>query len=347
MIGTQWTTGRSGPAVALVAALALASLASLTGCGAGGGAGHGPGRGPRPDAGHAARLAAAPAVEPTTAQARTLARAEQILISRCMVGRGFAYAVTGTAPESEERRVFPYAVDDVEWARAHGYGGRADRADAEARLADPNQRYFRGLSPARRAAARTALMGASPVGLSATTPTGMTLTASAEGCTAGAQRELYGDLPGWFRVKVITMNLRPVRESLVHEDPKYARAVGAWAACMREAGRPYASPDASRQAAATLTEGLPADRAEATETALAVTEATCATGTELARVSRALDRAHGEEVRSRFRDEIALRQRFQNAALPTAERVVRQYPDEDGPSGRSGAPSDTSGENHG
>ncbi|MFD8985643.1 hypothetical protein, partial [Streptomyces sp. NPDC059564] len=245
-----------------------------------------------------------------------------VLISRFMADRGCRYALTEPPRAAREQRSFPYGVDDVEWARAHGYGGRADRAGAEAREADPNQRYFHRLTARGRAAARTALMGASPVGLSATAPTGMTLTASPDGCIAQAQRSLYGDLAAWFRVKVVTMNLRPVQEGKVREDPRYTEAVGAWAACMRAAGRPYDSPDASRAAAAALAEELPPDRADAAETALAVTEATCATSTALSRVSQALDHTYGDEVRARHQDDIDLRRRLQNAALPKAERVV-------------------------
>ncbi|MFJ9077454.1 hypothetical protein ACIRO3_19765 [Streptomyces sp. NPDC102278] len=273
-----------------------------------------------------------PAREPSAAQSRLLERAEQILISECMAGRGFVYAVTEPVREGEAQRTFPYGVDDVDWARAHGYGGRDERAAAEARRADPNQRYFARLPAPRRAAARTALMGASPVGLTATTPTGMTLTAGSEGCMADAQRALYGDLPGWFRVKVVTMNLRPVREARVREDARWTEAVGQWSACMRAAGRPYATPADSRRAAVEATAGVPPERADETETALAVTEATCATGTSLARVSRTLDRAHGEEVRAQHQAEIDLRRRFQNDALPKAERVVARHTHREGDS---------------
>ncbi|MER6215492.1 hypothetical protein ABT213_15660 [Streptomyces sp. NPDC001674] len=290
-------------------AAALAAAVALAGCGGTG----------------APERAGASGAEPDAGQVRVLARAEQILISRCMAARGFAYAVTEPVREEGAARSFPYGLDDVEWARAHGYGGRAERAAAEARAADPNQRYFHRLAARDRAAARTALMGASPTGLSATSPTGMTLTASTEGCIAHAQRSLYGDLAAWFRAKVVAMNLRPAQEERVRRDPRFVEAVGRWAACMKEAGRPYASPAASRQAAAALTEGLAPDRADAAETALAVTEATCATSTPLGQVSQALDRAYGEEVRARHRADITLGHRLQNAALPLAERVVSQY----------------------
>ncbi|MEV6955844.1 hypothetical protein [Streptomyces sp. NPDC051183] len=285
-------------AVATAAALVAAVL--LAGCGAS--------AAPRPQG---------PVREPSAAETRLLERAEQILISGCMRERGFPYAVTEAPAGDAAGRSFPYAVDDVEWARVHGYGGRDEKRLAEARRADPNQKYFHRLSERQRAAARTALMGRSPVGLSAEAPTGMTLTASTEGCIAQAQRTLYGDLAGWFRAKVVTMNLRPVRETRVREDRRYADAVREWAGCMRAAGRPYATPADSRQAAAGL--------AEAAGTELAVVEATCATGTSLARVSQALDLTYGEQVRARHQDEITLGRRLQNDALPTAERVVARH----------------------
>ncbi|MFF9088476.1 hypothetical protein ACF1BE_19015 [Streptomyces sp. NPDC014991] len=292
-------------------AAGLAAVLLLGGCGAATG---GPAPGPGP---------AGSSREPGPRESRVLARAEQVLISRCMAARGFRYEVTAVAGTSGEgARSFPYVIDDVAWARAHGYGGRQERLRAEARRADPNQRYFHGLPPAARAAARTALMGSSPVGLSVRAPTRMTITASTEGCIADAERTLYGDLEGWFRVKVITINLRPVRETRVRRDRRYVAAVGQWAACMRAAGRPYAGPDESRQAAARYRERLPASEADAAGTALAVIEATCATGTPLARVSRALDRSYGDRLRAQYREELVARWRFQNAALPMARRLA-------------------------
>ncbi|WP_308282355.1 helix-turn-helix domain-containing protein [Streptomyces lichenis] len=98
-------------------------------------------------------------------------------------------------------------------------------------------------------------------------PTGVTITASAEGCIADAERTLHGDLPDWFRVKVITTNLRPVRKVRVRQDRRYTEAVRQWAACMRAAGRLYGSPEESRRAAVLLHERLPVAEADAAETA--------------------------------------------------------------------------------
>ncbi|MFJ8935024.1 hypothetical protein ACIRL0_04805 [Streptomyces sp. NPDC102365] len=298
-----------------IAATGLAAALLLAGCGT------------ATDAQPSRLHPTAPSREPSAKESRLLDRAEQVLISRCMKARGFRYEVTDVIGASGEgARSFPYAVDDVAWARAHGYGGREERLRAAAQQADPNQRYFHRLSPSARVAARTALTGPSPVGLSVKAPTGMTITASTKGCIADAERTLYADLDDWFRVKVITMNLRPVRETRVHKERRYTDAVRKWAACMRQAGRPYTSPDESRQAAARYAENMPAAEADAAETALAVTEATCATSTPLARVSKALDRSHGEQLRTRYREELAERWRFQNAALPMARRLAPPSP---------------------
>ncbi|MFD3518462.1 hypothetical protein [Streptomyces sp. NPDC058657] len=258
---------------------------------------------------------------------RILARAEQVLISRCMAARGFRYEVTEAVPGSASgTRSFPYAITDVAWARTHGYGGKEERKVAKAIQADPNQRYLRGLSPSARTAAGTALMGASAEGLSVKVPNGMTITASTEGCIADAERNLYGDLSNWFRVKVITMNLRPVREERVRQDRRYAAAVRQWATCMRAAGRPYKNPDEARQEVVRYRERLPVAKADVAETALAVAEATCVTSTRLAGVIRALDHSYSRQIRARYRQELDERWRLENAALSRARRTASFAP---------------------
>ncbi|MBW1601410.1 hypothetical protein JJV70_04670 [Streptomyces sp. JJ66] len=280
----------------------------------------------------------AAATEPTAEQTRLLDRAEQVLISECMTEHGFAYDVT--EPPDTQARSFPYVVDDIAWAREHGYGGAEERRLERVREADPNQRRLRSLPADRQEAARATLIGASPVGLSAKAPTGTTITASDQGCVASAQRALYGDLAAWFRVKVITMNLRPLRETQVREDARYTRAVERWAACMREAGRPYPTPDHTRRAAADFAARLPAKEADAAAASLAAAEAACATSTGLARVAQDLDRSYREELRTEYRDELQLRWRFQNDALPRARRVTAPH------TATSTAHKDTSGGSH-
>ncbi|WP_406186642.1 hypothetical protein [Streptomyces sp. NBC_01006] len=95
---------------------------------------------------------------------------------------------------------------------------------------------------------------------------------------------------------------------------------------MREAGRPYAGPDASRQAAARFGESMPPAEADVAEAELAVVEATCAAGTPLALVSQALDHTYGEQLRAQHQEEIALKWRLQNGALPMARQVQHGTP---------------------
>ncbi|KAA6212260.1 hypothetical protein CP973_22745 [Streptomyces albofaciens JCM 4342] len=252
-----------------------------------------------------------------------LERAELLLVQRCMRARGIPYSVAAPVPDSWQRS-FPYVVDEADWARRYGYGAPLQRRLQALKEADPNQRYFTRLSADGRATARSALMGPAPVGLSATTPTGVTITASTQGCLAHAQRALYGDLGAWFRAKVITMNLQPLYVAQVRADPRYAAAVRQWSACMRTQGHPYATPAASRKAAVTSTRRLPVAQADARQARIAVAEAHCATTTSLSRTVRDLDRHYSDQVRVRYRKEITVRHTLQHAALATARRLVTE-----------------------
>ncbi len=81
----------------------------------------------------------------TAADEATLDHAEQLLISHCMQQQGFTF-VPGRIRSAVDRR-FPYVVDDIDWATQYGYGSSVSRAQAEARQADPNRRYFAALPP--------------------------------------------------------------------------------------------------------------------------------------------------------------------------------------------------------
>ncbi|HEY9371071.1 hypothetical protein, partial [Streptomyces sp.] len=211
---------------------------------------------------------AAPAPSTLTwSDQQSLTRAEQRLISDCLAERGFRYEIR--VPQEPPPRRFPYVVDDVAWARAHGFGRDEERRIAALKAADPNERYFRGLPPRRQKAALAALNGARPVGLSARMPGGGVVAASDQGCTARAQRRLYGDLRGWFEARLTVANLTPLYVPKVRADPGFRRSVTAWAACMTGRGHRYANPDALRAA-------LPGVRTRVAETELVVAETECA-----------------------------------------------------------------------
>ncbi|MFJ7149079.1 hypothetical protein ACIQVT_12895 [Streptomyces sp. NPDC100445] len=242
--------------------------------------------------------------------------AEQVLERDCMRRLGFRFWVVPPAAPGA-RRDFPYAVDDIAWARAHGYGADRLAALRRAAVADPNQRYLLSLPPARRAALVAALNGPSPRGLTADLPNGVQVTHSDTGCTAEAERRLYGDLPAWFRATRITASLAGERVAAVQRDPRYRTARDRWARCMKAAGLPYADPQQSR-AAADPERGASRTR----EIRLAVSEATCAQSTGLSRVAAALDRAYGARLRHRYPGAYGDLARLTAAALPRARALV-------------------------
>ncbi|QES51699.1 hypothetical protein DEJ50_31455 [Streptomyces venezuelae] len=300
----------------MLVTLLVAVLLTATGCVA-----DKPGATDKPGTSGTDRAADAAGPDLTTAELHTLERAEQVLIGRCLRAQHFAYVEPGPEPEPGTRR-FRYVVDDIAWARSHGYGLEQERRIAARKDADPNARYFRSLPPERRKAALAALNGARPVGLSVGMPGGGVASASDSGCTAGAQRNLYGDLRSWFSARLVVANLAPLYVPRVREDRRFRQAEAAWARCMAGLGHRLAGPHESRQALAALVRGLPPARARTAEIRLAVAEAECARDSGLAKTADALDEQYGAEVRHRYGAQIATRLRLQRSALPRAHRIL-------------------------
>lgn len=189
----------------------------------------------------------------TPQEARLLDRAEHVLVRRCMARHDFKVWIAGKPwPRAPE---FPYVVDDVGWASRHGYGSDIERRLEELKKADPNQRYVVRLSPQRQKAYSRALHGehpGSPANMTATVPTGGVVGASNRGCIAEAQREVYGDLAGWFRANTVTNNLAGTRAGLVTQDPQFLGTLRRWSRCMHAGGYPYANPGEARAAVPTV-----------------------------------------------------------------------------------------------
>lgn len=256
----------------------------------------------------------------TADESELLDRAEQLLIRDCMRRRGFEYTVV-SRPAQPQDRDFPYVVDDVDWARKHGYGvDLRRRRDAVAR-AEPNTKRLDGMSESARAAALSALNGVpgASTDLTALLPFGVTARRSASSCTSEAERGLYGDLPTWYRAKRVTENLSAVRIPLVLGDARYQRATAAWSRCMTHTGHPYDTPASTRDAVLSADPPMPRDR----EVTLAVTEANCAHRTSLSATVSDLDRQYAQRVDDRYAADIADRRRLQHHALPRAHAIVR------------------------
>lgn len=246
-----------------------------------------------------------------------LHQAEQLLIRDCMRRAGFNFWPVPRRPVAEYRD-FPYVLDDPAWAARHGYGTELRRKLDRVARSNPNQSYFRRLSPDRQNKAVDAIHGTGPGSLTARLPNGITVSHSDQGCTSEAQRSLYGDLPAWYRGLKLSENLVGERVGAALRDPRFTAAIAPWSRCLKARGMAYATPQDTRSAFGDPAR-LPPRR---TEVALAVAEATCARSTSLAATAAALDREYGERLRRRFPTELAEHRRLQLAALPRARAVV-------------------------
>ncbi|WP_306328548.1 hypothetical protein [Streptomyces venezuelae] len=272
--------------------------------------------------------------EPTAAERALLDRAEQLLVTRCMRGRGLPY---WTAPRlsGEESRDVGYVLDDVAWAREHGYGSRLRHKELAAKRSDPNLIHRDSLTGQRLTAYTEALYGGpdTPT-LSARVPGGGTISSQLGGCHGTALAELYGDRAAWFRVDKITANLTPLYGDELRRDPRLGRAVTAWSRCMRDAGHPYPDPSSAHAAAAKATArddapapGSPAERrAFAGEVRLAVAEATCSVESGLGTTGRALEAEYRAGLDGEYRAALAEHARIERRALARARDLTGARP---------------------
>ncbi|MEU0031130.1 hypothetical protein [Streptomyces sp. NPDC006335] len=235
-----------------------------------------------------------------------------------MQRKGFAYQPVKENPVPEARE-FPYVLNDVAWAREHGYGTDIQHDLSELRKTDANQRYFRGLPAKQQTAALTAANGSRPLTVTAKTPDGMLYQRSPKGCQSEADATLYGNLEEWFQAKVTVDALTEIRHARVTEDPRFVEAVKPWSACMRAAGHPYTSPDDLRTATSSRRHPLPRNE----EIALAVVEARCAHTSGLAKTAQALDLHHARRLARQY-TAVATYRELQLNALPRARQLTRK-----------------------
>lgn len=259
--------------------------------------------------------------ELTDAEKGTLYDAEQELIKSCMQRKGFKIWVTKYAKLPHDPQ-FPYVLDNVAWAKAHGYGSDQRKLVEAVRTNDPNTKYFNSLSAEERTAATAAFNGSmtSPR-IVVTTPDGMSVSHSNEGCMAEAEQELYGDFAAWYREKKVVESLTPLWAQRVLNDPEFVRAVSEWARCMRNAGYDYTTPENARSGA--LSRDNPMGHTG--ETSTAVAEATCANKTPLSQTSRRLDRRYRTLVYGQYQSDVSRYQQLQLSALSRIRTAIK-YP---------------------
>jgi hypothetical protein len=269
-----------------------------------------------------ARAGAAVARELTDAEQVQVDQALELLVQDCMRAEGFRYRPVRVA-SVDERQGSGYVLDDVGWAREHGYGLELEDRVAETQQNDPNHAYANALPEAERVRWSTALDGDPSGGmLTAELPVGGTVETPRDSCFAQAKDELYGDFAAWFQAEKVATNLVGLYAPDIIADERFVAELGAWSECMRRAGHDYPDPPAIREALPALVEGLSDEKAHAVEKELAVAEATCAVReTSLVSTARDLE----DEYRGRlvqYQDSVTDYQRMQVAALEHARRVL-------------------------
>jgi len=266
--------------------------------------------------------AAATGRELTDAEQVQVDQALELLVRDCMTAEGFRYVPVRVA-SVEERQGSGYVLDDVGWAREHGYGLELEDRVAEIQQSDPNHAYANALPEAEQLRWSTALDGDPSDGMvSAELPMGGTVQTPDNSCFAQAKGELHGDFSAWFQAEKVATNLVGLYAEDIVTDGRFVAELANWSDCMSRRGYDYPDPPAIRDDLHRLLEGLGDVRARAVERELAVAEATCA-ARETALVSTALDLE--DEYRGRldqYDEAVADYRRMQVLALENAKRVL-------------------------
>ncbi|NGO74262.1 hypothetical protein G6045_00960 [Streptomyces sp. YC504] len=261
----------------------------------------------------------------THAEEMLVDRAREALIEKCMAETGFTYRPVPVASLAE-RKMGGYVLDDVTWARRHGYGTRLSEGLADVQRNDPNHAYARGLPKAERIRYSKTLDGDPSGGmLTAELPAGGTVRTPRDSCVAEAKGELYGDFPAFFHAEKAATGLVPLYAPEILKDRRFVNAREEWASCMSKRGHDFADPAAVRERLPQLTHGVSRDKAHVIEVELAVDEAECATKeTALVRTARALETEYVDGL-DEYRDELTDYRRMQHGALKRARELCAEY----------------------
>ncbi len=262
-----------------------------------------------------AKVVSAPARSLSSKERAALFLAEEKLVARCMRAKGLTYHAVGPSSAELEAEVEAaaldleraYGSDDVERARQEGYGParRPSPRAAEDPVRDhPNTRLVQSMSPARQRAYTVALFGEPNDMVAVGLPDGGRLSVSVAGCVAEARTSLYGDVRRYLRLQFLVENVGGEVVRRVLKDPRYARAVAAWRACMAAHGHRYRE---ATDASAAL-----ADRRTA------VTDATCNRTARVAATGRRLHKEVSAALAAEREGDIRVYWELQATALERA-----------------------------
>jgi hypothetical protein len=243
----------------------------------------------------------------------TLYKADQALIKACMSSNGFEYW-TQPKPVRPPEVQFPYGIDNLAWAKANGFGA------ALFSKITPNERYVSGLIQPKQNRYDLDLNGPGPSGpgVAVTLPTGEVLGHSSSGCVAEADRKLFGNYQGWFRISSQYQDLNDVIVGRVLQNRVYDAAVLKWSSCMSSHGDTYASPAQAMQSFLTA---KPA-KSRALEKTVAESEVICGDQVGLFRIANRLANEIREVVDHQYAIIVHSNNRYDDAALSRASKIL-------------------------
>lgn len=256
---------------------------------------------------------------------RLLGYAEQALTGRCMRAHGFAYHIApppaGFGDDDGETGPFRYGIDDIGWAREHGFGAPARTGQTPSR-SDANSRYVNGLRESERRRYLTAYFGEPGEHSVETTVGDITTGVSTTGCLARARKTLYGDPRTWFRPDVVAGNIGGLIRQRVTEDQRYLRAVRQWSGCMANRGISASDPGHLRERFDRHSRGMAARTSANAERRWAIAEAECAIRTGMTTTARAVESRHEAAIRAKYRAELDRHRAIESEAVRRARRIL-------------------------
>ncbi|MFI0192117.1 hypothetical protein ACH4PW_31810 [Streptomyces sp. NPDC017082] len=230
------------------------------------------------------------------ADQKLLFDARETAIARCMSARGWPYQPTPWRPRRDNPAQDPRSGDDIALHRTAGYGFSTG---AQEPPASPNDSYANSLTAERRELYSQALFGTPQHRLDATLPNGEVTFIYTDGCSAQAEKQLYGDLKTWLIADTVVINLRIEVDNRVTADRRLTAATQSWSSCMAHRGYHYDTPGAARTHIGQAYEhAAPSAKGEErrTELAQALADAECDKQVGRARLFRSLDEEYRDQV---------------------------------------------------
>ncbi|MEU1803788.1 hypothetical protein [Streptomyces sp. NPDC019937] len=257
---------------------------------------------------------------PTTR--KRLFEAQEHAIAACMARRGWHYQPVSWHPADGDATAARGLArgDDIPLHRRFGYGVTTVRTSQPT---DPNAAYTASLSRRRQERYSAALFGTPAHRLDARLPSGEVTFVYTDGCTAQAEKRLYGDLKKWLIANTTVVNLPAEVDNRVRAARELTATVKPWSGCMSSHGFRFSSPDEARNRiarAASRQQTMSRTRVERLhhrEVSQAVVDATCDRAVGRSRVARSLIGREGRRIMDDRAPEISTYRALVRQALAT------------------------------